>query len=295
MKKNKVDNKYEKYNIDWLLKLHKEEIRVLDEFDRICNKNNLKYFFTGGTLIGAVKYKKFIPWDDDIDVGMLRSDFEKFLKCCNTDLNDDFYLDSYESETKGFRLYAKLKLKNTMFVENYVKDLSSIDHGIFIDIFPYDNIEEFNSKDHLSRDNFRHNITKLVNRKSEMKNYLSEYKKKHKILMFFVDVFLKICPTKVLLKIAKRKISSNKNENSKYISNMTGGLSLEKETHLRSDVFPLVKLEFEGKKYYCPKEYDKLLRKIYGDYEEDPPEDKRVTHKPYKIVFSDGEVIDFGK
>ena len=126
-----------------------------------------------------------------------------------------------------------------------------------------------------------------------MKVYLSEYKKNHKIIMFFVDVFLKICPREWLLGVEKKKISSNKNNDAKYLSNMTGGLSLEKETHLRTEVFPTVRLEFEGKKYSCPKEYDKLLRKIYGNYEADPPEDKRVTHKPYKIVFSDGEEVNF--
>ena len=287
MKKDKKTN--------WLDKLHKEELRILDELDRICKKNKLKYFLSGGSLIGAVRHHGFIPWDDDIDVGMPRSDYEKFIKCCKTDLKDDFYLDAFEVNTNKFHLYAKLKLKNTIFMENYATELSGVDHGIFIDIFPYDNIDEMNSKDHLKKDKFRHNITKLVYLKSGLTNYLSEYRKSHKIIMFFVDVVLKICPRKLLLSMAKRKISANKNDNSLYISNMTGGLSLEKETHKREEVFPAVRLEFEGKKYCCPKEYDKLLTKIYGDYMQLPPVEKRVTHNPVMVKFSDGETIEFSK
>ncbi len=280
---------------NWLDKLHKEELRILDEFDRICKENNLRYFLSGGTLIGAVRHKGFIPWDDDIDVAMPRADYEKFIECCKKDLGEEFYLDAFEVNKKAFRLYAKLKLKNTLFVENYVKNIQTIDHGIFIDIFPYDNIDEAYSKDHLAKENFRQNVTKLVNLKSGMKNYLSEYRKTHRLLMFFVDIFLKICPRKLLLSIEKKKISANKNDNAKYMSNMTGGLSLEKETHLKTDVFPTVDLEFEGKKYCCPKEYDMILTKIYGDYMTLPPVEKRVTHNPVIVKFSDGETIEFQK
>ena len=284
---NKIDDK------KWLLKLHKEEQGILDELDRICKKNGIKYFLTGGTLIGAVRHKGFIPWDDDIDLGMTRNDFEKFLKVCKRELNDNYYLDYYKINKHNPKLYAKLKRKDTLFIENSIKNVKKLDNGIWIDIFPYDNIEEFNSENHIAKNNFRINVEKLAGLKCGIKSYLSEYRKEHKLKMLFIDSFLKVCPLKILLGIAEKKLSSDNNDNSKYLSNMTGGLELSKETHLRTDIFPLVKLEFEGKKYYCPKEYNKILTKVYGDYMKLPPIDKQVTHNPTKVKFSDGETIEF--
>ena len=276
----------------WLKKLHNSELKILDELDRICQKNNIDYFLTGGTLLGAVRHKDFIPWDDDIDVGMTREDFNKFVKCCKKGLKDDFFLDFYPINKRAFRLYAKLRLKNTLFVESKIKDCH-INHEIWIDIFPYDNLEELNSREHQKQNDFRIKVTKLINLKVGIKYYLSQYRQTHHVTMFFVDLFLKICPKSFLLFLANHKISTNKNNKTKYISNMTGGLDIEKETHLRSDIFPLVRLEFAGGKYLAPKNYDKILRKVYGNYMELPPLDKRITHNPQKVLFEDGTIINF--
>lgn len=278
---------------EWVEKLHSSEIKILDEFDRICKKNGLKYFFTGGTLIGAVRHKGFIPWDDDIDVGMTRPDFDKFIKCCKNDLKDEFYLDYFKSNKNGFRLYAKLNLKNTLFIESSTKNIKNIDNGIWLDIFPFDNLNKVNSKSHILKHRMIVTIMKIVNLKLGFKSYLSEYRKNHKIIMFFVDVFAKICPKRLLLNLAHLIITSNKNNNSEYIANMTVELVRFKESHRRNEVFPVTKLEFEGKKYYCPKEYDKILTKVYGDYMKLPPVEKRVTHEPCLIKFEDGEIINF--
>ena len=106
---------------DWVKKVQQTQLTMLNEFDRICKKNELNYFFTGGTLLGAVRHKGFIPWDDDIDVGMLRKDFNKFIKCCKKDLGDDYILESYHTSNKSWRLYMKIRLKDTIFIQEYLK------------------------------------------------------------------------------------------------------------------------------------------------------------------------------
>ena len=277
---------------EWVKKLHDTEMEIMDEVDRICKKNKLRYFLTGGTLIGAVRHKGFIPWDDDMDLGMPRKDYDKFIKICKTELSDRFVLDAYPTNKKSWHLFAKVRMKNTEFVENIIKKLD-VEHGIWIDIFPYDDIEELNSENHLFKNKFRTLINKMMCRKIGLNHYLSEYKKNHKIIMFFVDILIKIMPRSFFIGITNFVLKTKKE--GKYLSNMTGGLSLEKETHLKKEIFPTVKLEFEGRKLPCPKEYDKLLTKIYGDYMKLPPKEKRVTHNPYRIKFEDGQVIDFSK
>lgn len=278
----------------WIDKLHKTQVKILDEVDRICQKNNIQYFMTGGTLIGAVRHKGFIPWDDDIDLGMPRKDYKKFIKCCKKDLSSKYILDFFPVNKKSYHLFGKVRIKGTELVESDIKDCK-LNHEIWIDIFPYDNIKKEYTKLHYFKNNFRKNMQKIINLKVGINSTLSEYRKKHKVIMTAIDLFVKIIPLKVLMGITNMIISLNKNEKSKYLSCMVGGLALEKETHLKSEVFPTVKLEFEGKKYPCPKEYDKILTRIYGDYMKLPPVEKRQTHNPTKIKFEDGETIEFGK
>ena len=99
-----------------LKKVQKIELELLLEFDRICRKNNIKYSITGGTLLGAVRHGGFIPWDDDADVSMLRVEYEKFVKVCDTELDKSrFYFQDID-RTNGYRWgYAKLRRKDSVF------------------------------------------------------------------------------------------------------------------------------------------------------------------------------------
>ena len=92
------------------------ELDILNEFDRICRKYNIKYSLDGGTLLGAVRHKGFIPWDDDIDVSMSRENYNKFLEVQKKELKKSkYYVDSMETNDNNFTLYAKMKRKNTTY------------------------------------------------------------------------------------------------------------------------------------------------------------------------------------
>lgn len=133
-----------------MVTLTKEELRqvqmiqleMLEEVDRICRKCNIHYNIIAGTLLGAVRHGGFIPWDDDADVALLRSEYERFRKACRTELDESrFYFQDHRN-TKGYRWgYGKLRRKGTLFLREHQEDMP-YGQGIFIDIFPLDGVPD---------------------------------------------------------------------------------------------------------------------------------------------------------
>ena len=106
------------YDDETLSQLHEVQIEILDEFVKICEKHQLSYSLVGGTLLGAIRHKGFIPWDDDIDVGLLREDYDKFIKIAKEELSDKYYLDCFEYNKDYYLPFAKIKKNNTIFNEH---------------------------------------------------------------------------------------------------------------------------------------------------------------------------------
>ncbi len=118
------------------------ELDLLMEVDRICKKCDIHYTIIAGTLLGAVRHQGFIPWDDDADVGLLREEYEKFCKACETELNPAKYYFQDNRNTPGYRWgYGKLRRKNTLFLREYQEHMP-YEQGVFIDIFPMDGIPD---------------------------------------------------------------------------------------------------------------------------------------------------------
>lgn len=118
------------------------QLEMLMEVDRICRKNNIKYNIIAGTLLGAVRHKGYIPWDDDADVAMLRDEYEKFRKACKTDLDQERFYFQDNRNTKGYRWgYGKLRRKGTNFTRENQEHMPYA-QGIFIDVFPLDNVPD---------------------------------------------------------------------------------------------------------------------------------------------------------
>lgn len=113
------------------------ELEMLKEFISVCKKLNLRYYALGGTLLGAVRHKGFIPWDDDIDIGMPRADYEIFIRKAQTLFPDHLFIQSIHSENDYLMCFAKLRNSHTTFIESSLRDFK-INHGIYIDIFPLD-------------------------------------------------------------------------------------------------------------------------------------------------------------
>ena len=112
---------------------------ILVEFDRICRKHDLKYSLEGGSMLGAIKYQSFVPWDDDIDVIMLRADYEKFLQIAPSELGELFFLQSQRNVADFPLNYAKLCRNDSCILDYAYSHITDMNHGLFIDIFPIDN------------------------------------------------------------------------------------------------------------------------------------------------------------
>ena len=112
---------YKEYDKETLDKLHQVELEILDDFVSVCEKNKLRYFLTGGSMLGAVRHSGFIPWDDDIDIGMPREDYDKFIKLGSEALGDKYTLECFELNDNYHLPFAKIVKNNTIFDEGLEK------------------------------------------------------------------------------------------------------------------------------------------------------------------------------
>lgn len=273
-------------NVSSLRKLQEVEFISLLEFKRICDKHNLPYFLTGGTLLGAVRHQGFIPWDDDIDVAMLREHYDKFIQVCETELSSDFFLQTKESDKNCALPWAKLMLTGTKRKDKSTENVS-VHQGIDMDIFPYDNLPDSEFMQWIHS-----NICMMLRGLYTIKcNYIllnrenSLTKKIGMGVCRFISIFLSKDTVSSLL---DKYIQKYNKKTTKYVMNLAGtDAGYKKRRCLRGEVTKLTMLPFEGHMFSCPDNYDSFLTRGYGDYMQLPPEEERVQH-----VIID---LDFGK
>lgn len=275
-------NSYEKLSNKNLKKLQRVEIEILDEVVKICNKHNLSYYLVGGTLLGAVRHKGFIPWDDDIDIGILRDDYEKFLEVAPLEIDDKFYIEN-RKYNKNFHLpYIKVKKNNTEYKEGFTPKLGN-HNGIFIDIFPLNNIKKPNGFFTKIRLILIKNTIQAVQVKLKLTS-LRECRRP--LLCFLYQPF----SVNTLYKFHKFLMTMDDKKNTNYLCNLCSTYKLSKEIFERK-LLEQAEYDFENKKYTSFKDYNTYLTKVYGDYMTLPPEDERIIHGSSEVHFNHGDDI----
>ena len=272
----------------YVRKLQLVEIEILKEIDRICKKYNIKYFLCNGSLIGAIRHKGFIPWDDDIDIAMTRKNYDRFIKISKDELKNKFFLDCYEINKKCNFSYAKVKCKETIFVEEKNASSYTSSDAIWLDIFPLDGCNHPLSKEHKRQYKIYNYITTLIPIKNDF-NYYKNLEINKKIY----NKLLKIIPIKFMRWLLKKTISHYDEDKVDYLTSFSTVYGIDKETFKKSIVTNYQNVEFEKQKFMGLVNYDEYLTQIYGNYMKLPPKEKRVNHKPYIIRFSDGEEFHF--
>lgn len=285
------------YEPEVLQKLWKVEEGIYLEFARICDKYNLRYFCAYGTALGAIRHKGFIPWDDDMDMGMLREDYEKFLEIAPKELKENFELLEARN-TKGYVLpFAKLTRSDTTFVE--ATDIDRKYHsGIFIDIFPFDAVpEDFAERKKIERKCWF--IARLMvlcdYPKPKLPATITGSKKSLvyavcNIVHFGLKVLGKT-PEKLQKKYIKYASEYGKTHKDAYLYADFGTYNAEidfgksDQFFEKSTLLPSKNVPFDDIFVKVPNNYDKYLRDSYGDYLVLPPQKDRHSHNP--------EILDF--
>ena len=273
---------------DTLTKVQAVEYEIMQLVDTICRKHGLNYFAIGGTALGAVRHQGFIPWDDDIDIGMPRKDYEAFLQYAQEELPKGYFLQTFATEKKSPFYFAKIRKDNTRFIEYYLKDLD-IHHGIFIDIFPFDNVPRNRALRNLhfriSRFFYQLYLCKSLStvcssRFERKNNYKSVVRKAIHALLLPV-------PKSWLFHLMDRSIRMFNNSPCEEISHI-----VRRRLRVRLDVlYPVRYLPFEHMQMPVPKDYHAYLSAQFGNYNELPPENKRFGHLPYLLEFNTQEEI----
>lgn len=274
-----------------LKRLQKEELEILKVFSDYCSRNGIVWFLDSGTALGAKRHKGFIPWDDDIDVGMLREDYDKFVKLAKKSFPQGYsYHDS--SNTDGYAgMFGKIYKDNTCFATAETIE-AGCDQGIFIDIFPFDYLYKDGSKrkKQLSQAALWKNVSYLY--------YSGTINVPHEGLLGSLEA--KLCKGAHLVIKSLFNPSKFAEKFERSIPSLSGdGLSQEVACLpcvmgiMEDEVLvPPTYLEFEGEMYPVPHRIEEYLQAYYGDWLVVPEEKDRKTHLPLKIEFSDGEVFE---
>lgn len=255
--------------------LERKEIgmEILDEIQRICDDMGIRFFLAYGTLLGAVRHKGFIPWDDDIDIWVFREDYERLLIEFNKRCRNDFHLYTYNNRSNYPYLMAKAVSTKTIVREKFFKQLDGI--GIWVDIFPLDYVSEENTIA----------IPEMV--KLEHRRWCALFKQSTivgKIKLFLYNLIQRDTtyhdfaadPSAFTKEIHRRhscivpaaRVKSPTSENS--IKNLT---------YPASDFSQTLMVPYEDRIYPIPVGYDNLLRTVYGDYMKLPPKAKQKLDK----------------
>lgn len=255
------------------------ELEILLKFDRICRKHNLQYQLFAGTLLGAIRHKGFIPWDDDIDVCMLRKDYDKFIGVCNEDLDKKkYFLQTCFSDPRAIVQFAKLRKNNTTFI-NKIDNDKSTHTGIYIDIFPLDNVKPGTMAGIFQL--FLFKFLYALTTSTVRERVLRAHNKITVITRYLMYLVMKIIPKRCVDKAIQKVMVMFKGDDTKYVCHLTNGITRERfNRYLResSKFYDIVEWEFEGYLFPVPANYHDVLTRNFGDYMTLPPEDKRFPH-----------------
>lgn len=271
-----------------LRKLQLEMLQLLIEFDRICRKHQIQYFLSSGTLLGAVRHKGFIPWDDDADVEMLRPDYEKFCSVCVEELDAArFRLVNHRTDVNYRWPFSKLQLKNTKFIRRGYEHMKQ-ESGINIDIFPLDHMCE-----HALGRHFIELSTKVCR-----KILWSPVGARNVEGFWQRQLFklLSIAPKEWTLRLFEYLSTLyNEADTSKiafhtYEGRTERGYGFNKQWYCDT-----IEVEFEGHTFLAPRGYGDILTFWYDDYMKIPEPEERESHgNASYIEFSDGTRFESG-
>lgn len=251
--------------------LKNSQLSLLKVLHQFCTENHISYWIDSGTLLGAIRHKGYIPWDDDIDVGMLRPDFNRFMESFNKS-NTRYKFYCVDNDKSFHYPYGKLIDTETLL---YEPDEKGNKLSINIDVFIYDNAPD-NDK----------TVEKMYRKRNFYRRMLNMHLSHHKptgsflkrVLFRCVRLYSKLFSPSYLCKKMSRNAKKYQNKTTLRVGDFTGfsGIVCEKTVFDK-----MIDVEFEGETFKAPAGYDVWLRAFYGDYMQLPPPDKRVSQHSF--------------
>ena len=255
-------------NIDEIRSIQLEILKKVSEY---CDDNNLRYSLAYGTLIGAIRHKGYIPWDDDIDIVMPRPDYERFIKSFNT-YATDYKVHVTELNSNFIYTFAKVSYNKSILIEDIEV---RYEIGINIDVFPIDGVPSIDNPT-MKKQNFYRNLASFKTIKiNSDRNIIKN------IVLILGKILLKRINLKMIDNSKKYSF-----ENEEYCCNISTGFTEDKAIPKRY-LEDFIDCFFENQKFKASKFYDEWLKSYYGDYMKLPPREKQVSHHRYKAYMKE--------
>ena len=292
-------------------KLWNVQLNMVVELDRICQKHNIKWGVSGGSLLGAVRHKGFIPWDDDVDIMMLRPEYEKFKRVAQSEIDPKYFVDIWynyvqegESNPDNFPMIKRehlqkypwlpfspfLKLRDLSTLYLRYDDIAELIQGIWVDVFPLDPVPPFNNREQekifWTGDELRRAVTYPAQVREELELGMPFFNSRERLFEILS------MPFRQRALIYENYLADNYFESERVDFLTFYRLAKNTITYipplLRADHDELVRMPFEQIEVWAPKNYDSLLTTQYGDWRT-----PRISHIHAKMYSADVSYKDY--
>jgi licd protein len=258
---------FKKLDID---EIKEVELGVMDYIHNICREKGINYSLAYGSLLGAVRHRGFIPWDDDLDIALKRDEYDKLYQAILEDNNSIYKIVSWENDSRYPYPFYRVYDSRTVYENNYIQN--DIELGICVDVFPFDDYKDVN-KEITKLDMYRrlsvYTLYGIRNKEAGIKN----------IVRYLMLVAFRLTRVKIWNK--KLNDCSKAPVNSEYIDYLMESKKYSTKIDAKA-LDEVIECKFEDRVYNIPKDYDHILTTIYGeDYMEIPPIEKRIQHDDF--------------
>ena len=274
-----------KYAKEDLARLHEELYRTLAEVIRVCEVCHIPYFIQGGSAIGALYNKGIVPWDDDIDVGMTRENYNRFLEVAPKELDSKYFLEWFGTEENTPFYFAKVKKNDTLFVEQIWRNMD-IHHGIFVDIFPYDRIPDNRHLEKMHRFAAKFWINCFMGKQMWLWKHCGECQidtplPKSWIGCAAIKAVCLLMSRKAIYDKMCRVLGRYNGWDTEYINIVR----MPKDQIRRKYAENSVLMEFGGMQIPVPDNVEEYLRHHYPNLRPVLPVEEQINHAPYRLSF----------